>query len=79
MLNKSVIDYDKFGMEEGATVWEQYLLSFYWVCTTLTGNGLIGDVAPQNIVEMIYCIGLMIISLTLFRSIRCQFRISTRY
>ena len=67
MIERSFINYNKFGMHSDATVWEQYLLSFYWVCTTLTGNGLIGDEMPQNVVEMIYCIGLMVISLTLFR------------
>jgi hypothetical protein len=67
MQDKAIIDYHKFGMLAGSTVWEQYLISFYWVCTTVTGNGSIGDVMPQNMVEIIYCIGLMIVSLTLFR------------
>ena len=67
LQDKAIIDYNKFGMEEGTTVWEEYLISFYWVCTTVTGNGSIGYVMPQNIVEIIYCIGLMILSLTLFR------------
>jgi hypothetical protein len=67
MESKAIIDYDKFGMQDGATVWEQYLISFFWVCTTITGNGSIGDVMPQNMVEIIYCIGLMIVSLVLFR------------
>ena len=37
--NISFTDHDKFGMQPGATVWEQYLLSFYWVAATLTCNG----------------------------------------
>ena len=67
----SVINYTKFGMENGASVWEQYLISLFWVGTTLTGNGSIGDVRPQNMVEILYCTGLMILSLTLFRSRLC--------
>ena len=67
LLDKAIIDYHKFGMDPASTVWEQYLISFYWVCTTITGNGSIGDVMPQNMVEILYCTGLMIVSLTLFR------------
>ena len=37
--NMSFTDHDKFGMEGGSAVWEQYLLSFYWVAATLTCNG----------------------------------------
>ena len=34
------IDYENiFGMGPDSEVWEQYLLSFYWVATTLTVNG----------------------------------------
>ena len=34
------IDYDNiFGMGPDAEVWQQYLISFYWVATTLTVNG----------------------------------------
>ncbi len=65
--DNAIINYHRFGMDAGASVWEQYLISFFWVCTTVTGNGSIGDVMPQNMVEIIYCIGLMIASLTLFR------------
>jgi hypothetical protein len=71
MLDKAIIKYHRFGMESNATVWEQYLISFFWVCTTVTGNGSIGDVLPQNNVEIIYCICLMIVSLTLFRLVLC--------
>ena len=67
MLVYAIIDYNKFGMEACAEVWEQYLISLFWVCTTISGNGSIGDVMPQNIVEILYCTGLMILSLTLFR------------
>ena len=39
LRNISFTDHDKFGMQEGATVWARYLLSFYWVAATLTCNG----------------------------------------
>ena len=39
LINVSFTDHNKFGMQEGATVWEQYLLSFYWIAATLTCNG----------------------------------------
>ena len=39
MANLSFTDHDKFGMETDASVWKQYLLSFYWVAATLTCNG----------------------------------------
>jgi hypothetical protein len=39
LKNISFTDHHKFGMQEGSSVWEQYLLSFYWVAATLTCNG----------------------------------------
>jgi hypothetical protein len=69
MQDKAIIKYNRFGMGSDATVWDQYLISFFWVCTTVTGNGSIGDVMPQNNVEIIYCTILMVVSLTLFRSV----------
>jgi len=39
MMNISFTHHDKFGMQPGASVWQQYLLSFYWVAATLTCNG----------------------------------------
>jgi hypothetical protein len=36
----SYTEHNKFGMKAGATVWEQYLASFYWVAATITINGL---------------------------------------
>ena len=35
----SYTNHDKFGMEDNASVWEQYSISFYWVATTFTSNG----------------------------------------
>ena len=41
LASEAVIEYDKFGMGPNAEVWEQYLISFYWVTTTLTVNGYV--------------------------------------
>ena len=35
----SYVNHNKFGMVAGSTVWDQYLLSFYWVAATITTNG----------------------------------------
>jgi len=63
----SYTEHDKFGMHADSTVWEQYLASFYWVAATITSSGLVGDVIPSNPIEMIFCICLMILNLTLLR------------
>ena len=39
MAPLSYTNHDKFSMEPGATVWERYLASFYWVAATMTSNG----------------------------------------
>ncbi len=36
----SYTEHNHFGMKAGASVWEQYLASFYWVAATITLNGL---------------------------------------
>jgi hypothetical protein len=36
----SYTEHNKFGMKAGATVWKQYLASFYWVAATITSSGL---------------------------------------
>jgi hypothetical protein len=63
----SYTEHNKFGMKAGATVWKQYLASFYWVAATITSSGLVGDVIPSNPVEMMFCTCLMILNLTLMR------------
>eukprot|EP00960_Hanusia_phi_P033537 750499-Hanusia_phi.AAC.11 len=57
------------GTEKGSTTWEQYLLCFYWVSTTLTVNGAVGELIPQNVVEIGFTIMLMCLNMTLFRVI----------
>jgi len=57
----------KFGLQEGDTVFHKYLISFFWVATTLTVDGDVGDWIPSNLLEIIFCIILMILNLTLLR------------
>ena len=68
LLNSTLIVYSQqLGMEAGSTVWTQYLLSFYWVCVTLTSYGMTGSVIPQNVTEVIYSVALMVLNMTVFR------------
>ena len=57
---------DRYGLRNGSTVWDQYLISQYWVTATLTSYGIVGDLLPQNSTEMIYAMVLMILSITVF-------------
>ena len=44
-----------FGVQdiyEQGSIWEQYLLSFYWVVATLSTNGQIGNMTPKNMAEV---------------------------
>ncbi|CAD7698633.1 unnamed protein product, partial [Ostreobium quekettii] len=45
---------------------EQYLLSFYYITVTLSANGLVGRMLPQNIWEIFFVCVLMVITLTLY-------------
>ena len=46
---------------------EEYLLSLYWVAATLTVNGAVGDMIPQNVIEIFFTIVLMALNMTLYR------------
>ena len=48
-------------------VWKQYCLCFYWVTTTVTTTGIIGDMHPKNYTEIHFTIAMLIINLTLFQ------------
>ena len=48
-------------------IWKQYCLSFYWVTTTVTSTGIIGDMHPKNYQEVIFTMAMLIINLTLFQ------------
>ncbi len=47
-------------------VWKQYLLSFYWVTSTVTTTGVINDMYPKNYGEIVFTMALLVINLTLF-------------
>ena len=47
--------YAGFGVDDVyrfGTVWEQYMLSFYWIVSTLSTQGQIGQMQPQNLLEV---------------------------
>ena len=48
------------------SVWRQYLLSTYWVTSTITTTGVIGDMQPKNYMEVIFTIFLLLLNLTWF-------------
>eukprot|EP00961_Rhodomonas_salina_P218903 2958803-Rhodomonas_salina.3 len=66
-----------YGWRAGSTVWDQYLLSLYWVSATLTVNGLVGEVIPQNLYEVGFTIVLMLLNMTVYRWIIGE--VSARY
>ena len=46
--------------------WKQYLLSFYWVASTVTATGIIEDMKPKNYGELIFTMITLVINLTVF-------------
>ncbi|KAK3264010.1 hypothetical protein CYMTET_27222 [Cymbomonas tetramitiformis] len=55
-----------FGAKPGATVWDRYLLSFYWVTATMSANGGVGSIQPENYVEVVFTIVAMLVHLSIF-------------
>lgn len=51
---------------EQSSVWNQYLVSFYWVATVLSTSGLIGDLNPSNQGEVIFTCVTMVVNITVF-------------
>ena len=45
----------------------RYLLSLWVVCGRVADQSLLGDIVPQNFVEVVFSIGLMMMNLTVFR------------
>jgi len=56
-----------FVMDQHALTLEKYIFSMYWVAATITVNGQVGEMIPQNFVELIFTIFLMILNMTLYR------------
>ena len=55
------------GTKPGATMWDQYLMCLYWVLSTISCQGVVADVVPQNFMEIMYAIALLAINLTMYR------------
>ena len=56
-----------FGMKPSSTTAERYLRSFYWVTATITANGVVGSVYPQNYTEIGWTVFLLLLNMTLYR------------
>ena len=44
-----------FGLEDiylSGTIWQQYLLCFYWVLATISTNGQVEQMVPKNLAEV---------------------------
>jgi len=51
---------------------ERYVLSFYWIMATVTCQGVVGDLMPQNFVEIGYVILCLLCNLTIYRWIEAE-------
>ena len=51
------------------SVWRQYLLSVYWVTSTITTMGETGDMGPKNYVEVLFTMVLYVLNITWFSHI----------
>ena len=56
-----------FAMRPEASGIERYVLSLYWVVSTITCQGVIGEVSPQNLMEVAYAVVLLVFNLTIYR------------
>lgn len=50
----------------GASVLQQYCLSFYWASASLSTNGQIGEANPQTFNEMLFACVIMLTSMTVY-------------
>ena len=57
-------------MRPDATHVERYILCLYWVISTITCQGVIGDLGPQNLFEIMYSVVLLLFNLTIYRWIQ---------
>ena len=56
-----------FAMRPEASGIDRYVLSLYWVLSTITCQGVIGEVSPQNFMEVAYAVALLVFNLTIYR------------
>eukprot|EP00854_Cymbomonas_tetramitiformis_P004787 gene4787-5854_t len=70
-LGSKWIDYfEGFGTRDiraHGSIPEQYMLSIYWITTSLSTSGLIGDMQPKNWAEMLFTCVVMGVQLTFFK------------
>ena len=55
-----------YAASRDAPVPDQYLLCTFYVLATLSSEGNVGELVPETMLEMVFCLLLMIISTTLF-------------
>ena len=58
---------EHFAMRPEASGIERYILSLFWVFSTITCEGTVGNLEPQNFVEIVYCVVLLGFNLTIYR------------
>ena len=51
------------------SVWRQYLLSVYWVTSTITTMGETGDMTPKNLAEVLFTMLLYVLNISWFSHI----------
>jgi len=58
---------EHFAMRPTSSTAQRYLLSIYWVAATLTVNGQVGAMIPQNNAELLFTTVIMALNMTLLR------------
>lgn len=59
-----------------ANIFDQYLVSFYWVATVVSTTGLIGDMNPSNQAEVLFTCATMVINITVFSYVLGQIAVA---
>ncbi|KAK9861698.1 hypothetical protein WJX84_004552 [Apatococcus fuscideae] len=60
--------YQGFGLNDmylSGSIWQQYLLCFYWVLATISTNGQVQNMVPKNLAEILFGYLVLIASVTL--------------
>ena len=57
---------DRYGIRNHSTILDRYLISLYWVTSTLSSYGIVGDMLPANNVEILYCMVMMVLNITFY-------------
>jgi hypothetical protein len=68
---------EHFAMRPSSSVYEKWILCVYWVLSTLSAQGVIGDLSPQNFDELLFVMVLVILNVTFY--IRIQAEISNMF